>query len=154
VQGKNKNKNKSTGRLINELSKAAHVYFKSEFGKYSIGHAQIITLLVIAQNEGISQHDLSKNLNLDKSSITSQLGILERNGYITRIVAEKDGRMHKIMLTDKTREILEPLRMVFSSWTEILLDGFTETEKAESFHFLEKMQANAQNKLEQLKKLK
>ena len=47
--------NRSAGRLINELSRAAHIYFQSEFKKYSIGHAQIITLLFIARNEGIQK---------------------------------------------------------------------------------------------------
>jgi DNA-binding MarR family transcriptional regulator len=102
----------------------------------------------VARNEGISQLELSKHLNLDKSSITSQLGILEKNGYITRQVSENDARMHQIILTDKTREILEPLKRVFSSWTEFLLDGFSESERTELFKYLERMHTNAMNKLE------
>lgn len=145
---------KSAGKLINELSKTSHIYFKSEFKTYSIGPAQIRTLLFIAEKEGISQLELSKNLNLDKSSITSQLSILERNGYIKRLTAEQDARMHRIMLTDKTHKILESLKMVFASWTEILLDGFSEEERTEVFSYLDRMQANALFKLEQLNKLK
>jgi DNA-binding MarR family transcriptional regulator len=141
-------KDKSTGRIINELSRAAHIYFQAEFKKYSIGHAQIRTLLYVARNEGISQLELSKHLNLDKSSITSQLGILEKNGYVIRQVSANDARMHQIILTDKTREILEPLKRVFSSWTEFLLDGFSESERTELFKYLERMHTNAMNKLE------
>jgi DNA-binding MarR family transcriptional regulator len=145
---------KSAGRLINELSRAANIYFQAEFKKYSIGHAQIRTLLFIAHNEGISQHTLSENLNLDKSSITSQLQILERNAYISRHISENDARMHQILITDKTKAILEPLKMIFSSWTETLLDGFNEEEREPVFKYLEKMQKNAQNKLEGIKNLK
>lgn len=139
--------NKSAGRLINELSRAAQIYFQGEFKKYSIGHSQIITLLFIARNEGTSQLEISEHLNLDKSSITSQLKILERNGYITRHTSEYDARLHQINITDKTREILEPLKNVFSSWTEILLEGFSARERAEVFNYLEKMRDNAKNKL-------
>ena len=142
---------KSAGRLINELSRAAHIYFQAEFKEYSIGHAQIMTLLFIARNEGISQLDLSEQFNLDKSSITSQLKILEKNGYISRHTSENDARVLHLNITDKTREILEPLKMIFSSWTETLLDGFSEGERENVFYYLEKMLGNAKNKLNQIK---
>jgi len=140
---KNKEESKkSAGKIINELSRAADIYFKTEFKKYSIGHAQIRTLLFLSRNEGISQLELSKSLNLDKSSITSQLQTLEKNGYISRHISEADARMHQLNITDKTREILRPLKKVFSSWTEILLDGFDKKERAIVFQYLEKMQNN------------
>ena len=135
---------KSAGKIIKELSKAADIYFKAEFKKYSIGHAQIRTLIFLAYNEGISQLELSRSLNLDKSSITSQLQTLEKNGYIRREISEIDARTHRLNITDKTRKILDPLKKVFSSWTEILLDGFDAPEKARIFYFLEKMQDNVQ----------
>lgn len=146
--------NRSAGKLINELSRAAHIYFQSEFKQYSIGHAQIRTLLFIAKNEGISQLELSKYLNLDKSSISSQLQILEKNGYISKQTSENDARIYQTRITDKTRKILEPLRMVFSSWTSTLLDGFNESDKTIMFDYLERMQSNAINKLDQIKKQK
>ena len=65
---------------------------------------------------------------------------------------KRNARKHQINLTDKTREILEPLRKVFSSWTEILLDGFSENERDEIFDYLERINTNAQNKLDQIKK--
>jgi len=145
---------KSAGRLINELSKAAHIYCKTEFKKYSIGHAQIMTLIFIAKNEGISQFELSEQLNLDKSSITSQLNILERNGYISRNKSENDARMYRLNITDKTRKILGPLKMIFFSWTEALLDGFSKKEREDVFKYLEKMRDNAKNKLFQMKENK
>jgi len=142
---------RSAGRIIDELSRAAHVYFHSEFQNHSIGHAQIKTLLHISRNEGLSQLDLSETLRLDKSSVTSQLQILEKNGFIIRQPSKKDGRKHCIMLTNKTHELLEPLKQVFSSWTTTLLKGFNDVEKEELFLYLERMQHNAREKLELIK---
>jgi len=59
--------------------------------------------------------------------------------------------MHRIKITDETRKILEPLKMVFSSWTETLLAGFGVSERTEIFNYLVKMRENAQNKLDQIK---
>jgi DNA-binding MarR family transcriptional regulator len=137
---------RSAGKMIGELSRAAHIYFQSEFKQYSIGHAQIRTLLFIAKNEGSSQLEISKHLKLDKSSITSQLQLLEKNGYISRHIADHDARMHKLSITEKTRDILEPIKKAHASWTSILLDGFSENEKTELFTYLEKMLSNAKKK--------
>jgi len=143
----------SAGRLINELSRAAHVYFQAEFKKYSIGHAQIRTLLYIAHNNGLTQMELANYLNLDKSSITSQIQILEGNGYIRRHTSDKDARIQKISITENTRELLPSLQMIFSSWTEALLNGFSESERIEIFKYLERMHNNSINKLDQKKSI-
>ena len=121
---------RSAGKIISELSKAAHVYLHAEFREYSIGHAQVKTLLFLSENEGVSQLELSRQFNLEKSSITSQLKILEKNGYITRSRSGEDGRMLKLYITEKTRGILKILKEIFHSWTEVLLDGFGAEEKA------------------------
>jgi DNA-binding MarR family transcriptional regulator len=145
-------KQASAGRLINELSRFAHIYFQHEFKKYNIGHAQIRTLFYIAHNEQQTQKQLANYLNLDKSSITSQLQILERNAYISRTTSKRDARMQVISITDKTKDILEPLKQVRSSWTTTLLDGFSEKERSDIFNYLERMRDNAKNKLSQIHK--
>lgn len=141
----------SAGKIIGELSRAANVYFQNKFKEYSIGHAQVRTLHYIALNEGITQIELSDYLKLDKSSITSQLRILEKNGYIKITTSPIDARTHHIFITDKTKEILEPLKKIFYTWTDILLDGINENERKNLFILLEKMQDNAKRKLHNIK---
>ena len=143
--------NLSAGRLIEELSKAAHIYFQNSFKEYSIGHAQVRTLHLIAHNEGLTQIELSDYLNLDKSSITSQLSILEKNGYITKRISKIDARSHHIYITENTREILKPLKEIYISWTDTLLEDFNESERKQVFLLLKKMQKNVQNKLQEIK---
>lgn len=140
----------SAGRLINELSRAAHVYFQHEFKKYNIGHAQIRTLFYVAQNEGKTQKELAEYLNLDKSSITSQLQLLERNGYIRRKASDEDARKQVIAVTERTRKILPEMQNVLESWTETLLAGFEEEERNQVFRALIKMTSNAKSKLDEL----
>jgi DNA-binding MarR family transcriptional regulator len=143
--------NKLVGRLINELSRAAHSYFQAEFKKHSIGHAQIRTLLFIERNEGLSQMKLAESLKLDKSTLTSQLSLLEKNGYILRSKAEEDARMYQIRSTAKTKKIVAPLKSSFSAWTKTLLEGFSEEESETLYNFLERMNCNAQKQLDRSK---
>nr|WP_319265447.1 MarR family transcriptional regulator [uncultured Draconibacterium sp.] len=149
---KSEEKSRFAGRMIGELSKAAHRYFQSEFKALSIGHAQIATIMYVSRHEGVSQYELAKYLHLDKSSITSQIRLMEQNGYIHRTPADNDARVMQISLTDKTREILPQLTAVFADWTDTILDGFSEDEQEELFQYLKRMQINARKKLEQLKK--
>lgn len=143
--------NKSAGKVIGELSRAAHVFFHHQFKKYSIGHAQVRTLRFISQNNGITQAELTEYLKLDKSSVTSQLASLEKNDYIKRTISSKDARIRNINITDKTKNILSELMKVFSSWTDLLLHDFSEKEKIDVFILLEKMRENAQNRITELK---
>lgn len=142
----------SAGRIINELSKAAQIYFQHEFKKYHVGHAQIRTLFYVAQNEGKTQKELAEYLNLDKSSITSQLTILERNGYVTRKTSDMDARKQVIGISDKTRDILPEMQNVLESWSETILSGFNEEERHQVFSILLKMRSNAKVKLTEISK--
>jgi len=141
----------SAGKIIGEISRASHVFFQHQFKDYSIGHAQVRTLHFLSYNNGITQAELTDYLKLDKSSVTSQLNNLEKNGYINRTISSKDARIRTIHITDQTKEIFDSLMNVFSSWTEILLNNFSEKEKTDIFILLNKMQDNAQSKINELK---
>jgi len=141
----------SAGKIIGELSRAAHVFFQHQFKDYSIGHAQVRTLHFLSHNNGITQVELTEYLKLDKSSVTSQLSNLEKNGYIYRTISSKDARIRTINITDQTKKIFGSLMNVFSSWTDILLNNFSEKEKTDIFILLNKMQENAQIKINELR---
>jgi len=145
---------KSEGKLIGELSRAALIFFQNEFKQYNIGHAQVRTLHFISQHEGLTPVEMAYALNLDKSSITSQLKILEANGYISRVISEKDARMQQIYITDRTKSILSPLKAILKEWSETLMIGFTQDERNEVYQYLERMRDNAKNKIENIKNKK
>ena len=137
---------RSVGRIIGEIARTGHNFLQQQFGLYSIGHAQIRTLLYLAENRGKTQKELVEFIHLDKSSITSQIKILEKNGYITRMASKEDGRKQVIDITEKTEQLLPELRVVLDSWTEALLNGFSEEEKEVLHQYLERMRTNALHK--------
>lgn len=145
-------KHESAGRLIRELSRAAHIYFQHEFKGKNIGHAQFRTLLYISKNEGKTQKEIAQYLNLDKSSVTSQLKILEKNGYVKRQTSAQDARKQVIKTTEKVSELLPKLKTAHKMWTEALLDGFSEKEQTELFNYLQRMSDNVTTKIIKLAK--
>lgn len=142
-----KEQDRSLGKIVSELSRLAGRYFKKRFKMYDIGPSQVITLHFISRHNGIAQSDLTGFLNIDKSSVSSQLRTLEKNGYIVRIPAEDDSRIKKIYITGKTRTIEFPLHNVFTSWTDILLTDLSEEETEQLFLLLGRIRENAKNKI-------
>lgn len=143
---------KLVGKNIGFLSRAAHRYLKHQLRDYSIGHAQVLTLHFISQNNGLSQNALGHHFNLDKSSVTSQLNILEKNGYIIRKRDENDCRGRRIFITEKTKAIQPELYERFAEWTKILLHGFSEKEVEMIYSLIVKMIINAKKAIGELNK--
>ncbi|MGM0650622.1 MAG: MarR family winged helix-turn-helix transcriptional regulator, partial [Bacteroidota bacterium] len=142
---------RSVGKEIGILSRCAHKYFQHKFRDYAIGHAQVRTLHVICRHDGISQKQLIENLKLDKSSVTSQIELLEKNGYITRKTDKTDQRSKRIYITKKTEAIKHDLIAIFSGWSSALMKGFTPEEKETLFYLLDRMKTNAFDMVEKLR---
>lgn len=53
----------------------------------------------------IFQKDIEREFRIRKSSVTSVIQLLEKNGYITRESVNEDARLKKIVLTDKARNV-------------------------------------------------
>jgi DNA-binding MarR family transcriptional regulator len=149
IHEKNKT-NPSVGKIVGMLNNSAHIYLHHMFKEYSIGYSQGLTLHYIFQNNGISQIELTKHSNLDKGSVSSQLNILEKNGYIKRIPSEIDRRVRNIFLTDKAMKIQSSVKEIFFSWTDVLLKDFDEDKRSEIIDDLNKMLLNARNKIEEM----
>ena len=72
-----------------------------------MGNSFILCFLNEHKDENIYQKDIEKFFGLKKSTITSILNSLEDAGYIERKVGKDDGRLRRIVLTEKEFETLE-----------------------------------------------
>ena len=141
----------SIGRAIGRLSRSAHSYFQHRFREIGLGHAQVLTLHYVSRHDGIDQNELCGHQHLDKSSLTSQLKKLEANGYIIRKSDPTDRRAKRVFITKKTQAIQDDLHAVFTSWSQILLEGFDNKERDAIFLLLNKMQENAGKEIKKLR---
>jgi len=142
---------RSAGKEIGIISRCAHRYFQQKLAHYSIGHSQIGTLHYIIRNNGCSQSELVNHLQVDKSSVTSQIERLEANGYITRTSNRADSRSKQLYITGKTESFRNELTTIFSGWSNTLLSGFTDEEQEQVYEFLERIKSNALHEIGNLK---
>ena len=139
--------NKSIGRLISILYRQSKVYFHRKLEPYGLGHGQMPVLMFIIHHKGSTQHDISDHFLLDKGSTSSLIKNLEKNGFIRREQHGEDRRSYKLYPTQKTERLLPEFHQIFQGWTEILLAGFNDDEKEQSFTLLNRMIENTHHNL-------
>lgn len=101
----------TVGFLIRKLSKALRkkserfVNVSCEHNRLTMVQRWILGYLANNDDHDIFQHELEKQLNIGKSTLTEVLHLLEKNELVRREVSKEDGRCKKIVLTDKARQI-------------------------------------------------
>ncbi|MBN6188830.1 MarR family transcriptional regulator [Aneurinibacillus sp. BA2021] len=83
----------------------------------------------LADQDGISQKELSRNVDKDQATLTRILDILERKELIQKQMNKEDRRSFLIYLTDRGRAIKEELYpLVEEMFEQVLLAGISEQD--------------------------
>lgn len=101
---------------------------------YGLTNQQARILMYLSKHnvrgqKNIKRKDLETFLNLKGSSVTSLIQGLERNGFIERDVSSNDSRRKILSLTEKSKEILNHMDLVFEATDNQLQEGMSEEEK-------------------------
>ncbi len=84
-----------------------HEYAKPYFQEIGITYGNYITLLLLYENPGITQVQLSEINHKDKNVIVQTLDKLEEKNYVKREKSENDRRAYALYLTKKGEEVVE-----------------------------------------------
>ena len=76
----------------------------------------------------ISQEKLARMIYINKSNVTRNLAVLEKNGYIERRPSEQDKRVMLVYPTQKAQDTLPRLREIMRDWNDIVAADLTEEE--------------------------
>lgn len=97
--------------------------------KLTISQAYVIDFIC---NEGkdkdVFQKDLESVFDLKRSSISLMLNNMEKNGLIERMLVKEDGRLKKIVLTEKSIKIYEKISDAIDLIENKLSENITEEE--------------------------
>ena len=94
------------------------------------------------RDKDIFQKDFEKEFNIRRSSATSMLKLMEKNGLITRESVDYDARLKKITLTQKAVELHEIIEKDFEELEKKLLKNLSEDEIECFFGVLSKIKNN------------
>lgn len=133
-------------KKINTLSNKIKREIDKKLSKYGITFIQARFILFISKSQGdIYQKDLLNHFEIRKSSITSILQLMERDGLIVRESNNSDYRFKKIILTDKALSLSNVIRSIIYDFENQVLSTFSADEKKLLLMFLSKTDLAIEN---------
>ncbi|MCM1568401.1 MAG: MarR family winged helix-turn-helix transcriptional regulator [Roseburia sp.] len=95
-----------------------------------------------SRKRDIFQKDIEQEFSIQRSTATVLLQNLEQKGMITRVAVSHDGRMKKILLTDKAVQCHQRIKEQLDIFNGELEAGISPAEREALFCILDKLQEN------------
>ncbi len=103
---------------------------------------QWLILFKLQKNDGLSQNQLAKYTDRDKTSLTRLINIMERKNLVQRIKKETDKRINLIFLTETGKQQFDFALPLFGKTIKKLQKGLSEKEINNTIKTLQKIQNN------------
>ena len=116
-------------RQISITYRCAMRFRENELADTGLSGCQTPYLTTLYRHPGISQEEMARSLNVNKSSVTRQLSVLEEKGYVRREPSATDKRITFVYPTEKALELKSRLFACYGDWNSYLTHDFTEEEK-------------------------
>lgn len=105
-----------------------------------VGQDQLLCQLW--KEDGVTQVQLSESLNCEPPTVTNMINKLEKKGILLRKRDDADGRVSRVYVTHKGRELLEPVEKIWRQQTDKLLEGFSREERITLKNMMQRMEKN------------
>ena len=139
------NQQREAGILIAKIHQLSGRVFNRKLKKNKLNElnpAQGRIMFVLWNNNNLPIHELSKETQLSKSTLTSMLDRLEEAGYIKRSPSKKDRRKIIINLIKVDKEFEQNYINVSNEMLNLFYNGFSEEEIDRFESFLKRLLNN------------
>lgn len=117
-----KQTSKMIHRYINKLAAVEHA------NEMTGTHAWILRYLWENRNREIFQKDIEKRFDINRSSATGLLKLMEKNGLITREPVPYDARLKRIVMTEKAISLHKSVKEDIDLAEERITKGISAEE--------------------------
>ena len=137
-------RNKTVGFRVRTLSVAIKRAFDASKPQESCTntHGWVIGYLYDNRHRDIYQRDIEKQFSVRRPTMTEILKLMEKNGLIQRVKDNTDGRLKKIMLTEKALKIHQKHESNIDVFENYITQDITEAELNQFFAVMDKISAN------------
>ena len=129
------------GYHLRRASAAMMADIVTELGAVSLRPIQFTILSLIADNEGVSQTDLCRELAVQKANMVPLIAELERRGLLDRKPAPGDRRKQILTVTAEARRQLPAWRKLIEKHEARFFGALSAGERAEMLRLLRKLWA-------------
>lgn len=94
---------------LRKVTRAVTKFYDRALKPLGIRSTQLHMLMAIQNEEGMMMKSFSENFGMDRTTLTRNMKVLERRGFISedKATQEIDKRMRCFKLTDKGRKVIE-----------------------------------------------
>lgn len=131
----------SIGYLVNELARAFARSLMHRLTGHGIALGQFPLLLVLWEEEGLTQSEIARRLDIEQPTVANTLKRMERDGLVVTAPDPNHGRQVLISLTDKARALKIPLTDEAQAVNRRAAATLSPQEVADFIRTLEQMRA-------------
>ena len=131
-------------RQISVTYRCAMLYREKELADAGLAGCQTPYLVALYRMPGISQEELARYLNVNKSSVARQLANLEKKGYIRREPSPDDRRVLLVYPAQKALDLHDRLFEVLFGWSDYLTADFSPEEKEQLLYMMRRVADRAE----------
>jgi len=114
----------------------------SAFDGYELSRTQWRLLAYVLREEGMTQTELARCLELERASVGQAIDALERKQLLERTKAQGDRRVWRIIPTHKARQLIPELRETINEVYAQMFQGFSADEIEKLRNFLDRIMVN------------
>ena len=129
-------------KLNNKIFRATQVYLDKGLKEYELSSGTYPYLLILKENEGISQNKISEKLGCDKAMSARTISKLIKLGYLDKKEDEDDSRAYKLYLTQKAKDIIPKVLYKIHKLVDLITKNLSEKEKTITIDSLNKVLYN------------
>nr|MCR5372484.1 MarR family winged helix-turn-helix transcriptional regulator [Solobacterium sp.] len=105
------------------LFRNSQKYFDRLLAKFDIGAGQLIYIIAINENEGVTMQEVSRLLEMDKGTTTKSIQRLIEQGYVEIRIDEKDRRIKHLYMTEKSAQVINEIYGYRNDFRNVLAKG-------------------------------
>ena len=130
------------GYLLNDTARLLRRRFEQRAGDYNITSAQWRVMAQLSRNDGLTQVALAHLLEIEPMSVCRLVDRMEAGGFVMRLPDPADKRAKLVCLTEKSRALLDVIRVVAMEVYEDAFAGFDDEERSRLVGELNRINAN------------
>lgn len=124
------------------ITQASYNNVEERLVKYGLVKGQASLLVMIRDNNGSTQKELSEMMGVKYSSMSERLNKLEDMGYIERNIDDTNSKFKRIFITSNGRIAATQCRKIQNEFNAILYKGFTKKDIKQLENYMQRLSKN------------
>ena len=139
---------RGAGFLLTDSARLLRKLIDRRLHPRGLSRAQWSILAILSNHEGLSQSQISHELEIEKSTAGRLIDQIEKSGWIERRPTPGDRRLWSIHLTDQARQLIVEIESVILQSRDEMLHGLSAEQQQSLTDILQIIKANLSHALE------